>query len=268
VPVIASWIDNATMSAHHPHTLPLVWLSDSDEFPPVDTAWGPDSPAPGLLAAGGSLDVASLVKAYCRGIFPWFSEGQPVLWWSTDPRMALRVHEFRLHRSLKKTIRHWRQSERLEIRMDSDFARVIQACASTPRDGQKGTWIIAPMVEAYTKLHHAQMAHSVETWLDGELAGGLYLVNLGGMVYGESMFAWRTDASKVALAALVAFCRAKGLGLIDCQQETAHLATMGAAPIARRDFVHQLPEVLGRTAPQWRFSPLYWDEIDPSSPVP
>lgn len=262
------WIDNTVMSAHRPHTPPLVWLSDTDEFPPVDTAWGPDSPAPGLLAAGGSLDVTSLIKAYCRGIFPWFSEGQPVLWWSTDPRMVLQVKDFRLHRSLKKTIRHWRQSERLEIRMDSAFVRVIQACASTPRDGQKGTWITAPMVEAYTKLHHAQMAHSVETWLDGELVGGLYLVNLGGMVYGESMFAWHTDASKVALAALVAFCRAHGLGLIDCQQETTHLANMGAAPIARRDFVHHLPEVLGRPAPVWRFSPLYWNEIDPFTPVP
>jgi leucyl/phenylalanyl-tRNA---protein transferase len=253
------------MSAHRPNTPNLVWLSQTDDFPPVDAAWGPNSPAPGLLAAGGSLDVTALIRAYCRGIFPWFSDGQPVLWWSTDPRMVLQVQHFRLHRSLKKTIRQWRQTQRLEIRINHDFARVIQACASTPRDGQKGTWITAPMVDAYTRLHHAQLAHSVETWLDGELAGGLYVVNLGGMVYGESMFAWKTDASKVALAALVAFCRAHGIGLIDCQQETSHLASMGAAPIARQRFVHYLPEVLGLPAPNWQFNPLYWTFIDPLS---
>ena len=249
------------MSPSRPKAPQLPWLENGQEFPPVHTAWGQNSPAPGLLAAGGQLDVPTLIKAYCRGIFPWFSEGQPVLWWSTDPRMVLRVDQFRYHRSLRKTIQALLLQNRLEIRMDCDFQRVIQACSSTPRAGQKGTWITAPMVEAYTKLHQADMAHSVEAWIDGELAGGLYLVNLGGMVFGESMFAWRTDASKIALAALVAFCRKHSIGLIDCQQETEHLASMGAAPIPRDQFVHDVAQVLAGTAPVWRFCPLYWNEL-------
>jgi leucyl/phenylalanyl-tRNA--protein transferase len=256
------------MSTARPPTPQLTWLESGQDFPPVSEAWGHDSPAPGLLAAGGSLDVPTLIKAYCRGIFPWFSEGQPVLWWSTDPRMVLDTQAFRFHRSLKKSLRSLLHAERLEIRMDSDFQRVIQACASTPRAGQKGTWITAPMVEAYIRLHQADLAHSVEAWIDGELAGGLYLVNLGGMVFGESMFAWRTDASKLALAALVAFCRAHGMRMIDCQQETSHLASMGARAIARERFIHHVQQGLPKPSPVWRFSPLYWTELnlDPSLP--
>lgn len=250
------------MSTARPPTPQLTWLESGQDFPPVAQAWGPDSPAPGLLAAGGTLDVPTLIKAYCRGIFPWFSDGQPVLWWSTDPRMVLDTQTFRLHRSLKKSLLTLLRAQRLEIRMDSDFQRVIQACASTPRAGQKGTWITAPMVEAYTRLHQADLAHSVEAWIDGELAGGLYLVNLGGMVFGESMFAWRTDASKLALAALVAFCRVHGIGLIDCQQETTHLASLGASTISRQRFVHHVQQELPKTSPTWRFSPLYWTALN------
>lgn len=246
----------------------LPWLEPDTPLPAPERAWGPDTEAPGLLAAGADLSASRLLQAYREGIFPWFSRGQPVLWWSTDPRMVLDTQAFRFHRSLKKSLRSLLHAERLEIRMDSDFQRVIQACASTPRAGQKGTWITAPMVEAYIRLHQADLAHSVEAWIDGELAGGLYLVNLGGMVFGESMFAWRTDASKLALAALVAFCRAHGMRMIDCQQETSHLASMGARAIARERFIHHVQQGLPKPSPVWRFSPLYWTELnlDPSLP--
>ncbi len=253
------------MTTSRPTAPPLPWLATDEDFPPVESAWGPHSPAPGLLAAGGVLDVPTLIKAYCRGIFPWFSEGQPVLWWSTDPRMVLQVAHFRLHRSLRKTIQSLLQQGRLQVRMDHNFQRVIQACASTPRPGQKGSWINNQMVEAYTRLHQADMAHSVETWIDGELAGGLYVVNLGQAVFGESMFAWRTDASKIALAALVAFCRQHGLTHIDCQQETEHLASMGASPIPRAEFVRHLQRGLLAKPPTWQFDPLYWCRLLPPS---
>ena len=242
----------------------LPWLDPGAPFPPVEKAWGPDSPAPGLLAAGGVLDVPTLTAAYSQGVFPWFSAGQPVLWWSTDPRMVLAVEDFRLHRSLRKTLQSLLTSGRLVIRVDHDFRRVIRLCASTPRDGQQGTWILPVMVEAYSRLHDAGLAHSVETWIDGELAGGLYAVNLGGMVFGESMFARQTDASKIALAALVALCRRSGVTHIDCQQETAHLAHMGARPIPRADFVRHVRLALRQSPPRWEWQPLYWTELHPA----
>jgi leucyl/phenylalanyl-tRNA--protein transferase len=166
----------------------LPWLAPGQAFPPVENAWGEADPAPGLLAAGGVLDVATLIAAYAKGIFPWYSAGQPTLWWSTHPRMVLQVAQFRLHRSLRKSIRALLQADRLDIRMDHDVARVIQACAHAPRDGQQGTWILPEMAQAYIRLASAGAVHSVETWIDGELAGGLYAVNLGRMVFGESMF--------------------------------------------------------------------------------
>ena len=184
-------------------------------FPPAEQALvQPD----GLLAFGGDLSIARLQAAYRRGIFPWFSTGQPVLWWSTDPRMVLEPADFRLHRSLRKTLQGLVHSGRLEVRIDHEFERVIQACALSPRPGQTGTWILPAMVQAYVRLHQAGVAHSVETWIDGELAGGLYCVNVGAMVFGESMFSRRSDASKIALAALVSFARVHHLPLIDCQQ--------------------------------------------------
>jgi len=147
----------------------LPWLEPNQAFPPVTQAWGPASPAPGLLAAGGELTVPTLRSAYGQGIFPWFSEGQPILWWSPDPRMVLTVNEFRLHPSLKKTLKKFRDSAHCEIRVDFDFRRVIEACASSPRDGQAGTWILPDMVEAYVQLHRSGAAHSIETWVNGEL---------------------------------------------------------------------------------------------------
>ncbi|QHE86325.1 leucyl/phenylalanyl-tRNA--protein transferase [Hydrogenophaga sp. BPS33] len=244
-----------------PPTRALPWLEPGQAFPPVETAWGAADPAPGLLAAGGVLDMPTLVAAYSRGIFPWYSSGQPILWWSTDPRMVLEPSAFRLHRSLRKTLQRWLREGRLEIRIDQEFERVIRACAHTARDGQAGTWILPAMVEAYVRLHQAGLAHSVETWLDGELAGGLYCVNLGGMVYGESMFSRRTDASKAALGALVAFCKAQGLPLIDCQQNTAHLTSLGAHLMSRADFCDHVRTALAQPSPPWKFLPVYWQHL-------
>jgi leucyl/phenylalanyl-tRNA--protein transferase len=239
----------------------LPWLEPGQSFPPVDTAWAAKDPAPGLLAAGGVLDVPTLVSAYSQGIFPWYSAGQPILWWSTDPRMVLETHAFRLHRSLRKTIRKLLAEDRLAIRVDHSFERVIQACAYTPRDDQQGTWILPAIAKAYVQLHRAGIAHSVETWIDGELAGGLYGVNLGRMMFGESMFSRQTDTSKIALAALVAFCREHDISMIDCQQDTPHLASLGAEVIERRRFLQHLRIATVQPSPVWSFSPVYWRHL-------
>jgi len=249
-----------TMS-NNPTTPALPWLEPGQAFPPVETAWGPLDPAPGLLAAGGVLDVASLTSAYSQGIFPWYSAGQPILWWSTDPRMVLRTDVFRLHRSLRKTLQNLLNAGRLEIRFDHDFERVIRSCAHTPRAGQAGTWILPAMVQAYLRLHQAGFAHSVETWIDGELAGGLYAINLGAMVFGESMFSRQSNASKIALAALVAFCRAKHIPLIDCQQDTPHLSALGAELMPRRAFAQHVQRATPYAAPEWKFEPIYWKKL-------
>ena len=239
----------------------LPWLEAGDSFPAISMAWGEGDPAPGLLAAGGALDVPTLLAAYSQGIFPWFSDDQPVLWWSTDPRMVLQTRDFKLHRSLRKSLGHFVSDARCEIRVDNSFAQVIENCSSKLRAHQPGTWILPSMVEAYCALHAAGHAHSVETWINGELAGGLYCVNVGGAVFGESMFAHKTDASKIALCALIAFCRAKGIAMIDCQQNTQHLASLGAFEITREEFAVHLAETIDNAAPIWRFEPLYWNEI-------
>ena len=248
---------------------PLPWLAAGEAFPPVDQAWGATDPAPGLLAAGADLSVHTLLEAYAHGVFPWFSDGQPPLWWSPDPRMVLRPRAFHLQHNLRKTIRSAWRAGRLQIRIDHSFDRVIQACALTPRAGQNGTWIVPEMVNAYTRLHEAGHAHSVETWWDGELAGGLYGVNIGAMVFGESMFSHRSNASKIALAALVCCATQWGVALIDCQQETPHLASMGAAPLAREVFVTQLARACQGPTPDWRFDPVYWlDWLDTNGTPP
>lgn len=239
----------------------LPWLDPNQAFPPVTQAWGPASPAPGLLAAGGELTVPTLRSAYGQGIFPWFSEGQPILWWSPDPRMVLTVNEFRLHPSLKKTLKKFRDSAHCEIRVDFDFRRVIEACASSPRDGQAGTWILPDMVEAYVQLHRSGAAHSIETWVNGELVGGLYCVALGRAVFGESMFSRASDASKIALAALVCMCRHHGITQIDCQQNTGHLAALGAQEMPRSLFLERVATALTQAPPLWHFDPSDWDEL-------
>lgn len=240
---------------------PVPWLAEGEDFPPVVSAWSQREPAPGLLAAGAALDEATLLQAYSKGIFPWFSLGQPVLWWSPDPRMVLRTENFRLHRSLRKTLSHFVNHACCEVRIDSAFEEVIKACSGKPRAGQSGTWIVPDMVQAYCALHRAGHAHSVETWAAGRLVGGLYCVNLGRMVFGESMFAHETDASKIALAALVAFSRANGVSMIDCQQNTQHLASLGAAEIRRTQFVQHLRQTVDEPTPLWRFEPVYWNQI-------
>lgn len=241
----------------------ITWLHDpSVPLPPTRQALPPDSDAPGLLAAGGELDPARLREAYGHGVFPWYSAGQPILWWSPDPRMVLRTADFKLSRSLRKTIARFARTPGCEVHIDRDFRRVIAACAGTPRDGQNGTWIVPEMIEAYSRWHELGAVHSVETWVDGELAGGLYGVNLGRMFFGESMFSHRTDASKIALAALVCFCRSHGIDAIDCQQNTGHLASLGAAEMPRSAFERLIAPRVREPAPRdWTYHPAMWKRL-------
>ncbi len=250
-------------SIHAP--IPLPWLEVGDAFPPVAQAGTYEDCPAGLLAAGGALDVATLKAAYSHGVFPWFSAGQPILWWSTDPRMVLQVADFKLQPSFKKTLKKFQAgfngSIDCEVRFDTAFEQVISACANTPRAGQGGTWIVRQMVDAYVALHKAGFAHSVETWVNGELVGGLYCVSVGQAVFGESMFSHATDSSKIALAALVCFCKAQGLTMIDCQQNTAHLASLGAKEMPRSAFVAQVAQNVLLPAPQWQFEPQMWEQL-------
>ena len=238
----------------------IPWLrGPADPLPDASLALGAASEAPGLVAAGGELGPTRLAEAYAKGIFPWYSAGQPILWWSPDPRMVLLPAEFRLARSLRKTIRGLLGSGRLEVRIDSAFGEVIRACATAPRDGQSGTWIVPEMIDAYLDWHDAGRVHSVETWIDGELAGGLYGVSLGRMFFGESMFARRTDASKIALAGLVAFCLDRGVETIDCQQRTAHLASFGGRELPRGEFMKRLGTALAMPAiREWTYDLRLW----------
>ncbi|MGE4448950.1 MAG: leucyl/phenylalanyl-tRNA--protein transferase [Azospira sp.] len=211
----------------------LPWLTAAHEFPPLATALSEPN---GLLAVGGDLAPERLLAAYRRGIFPWYSPGEPILWWSPNPRMVLFPAEFKVSRSLGRTLRRGGY----EVRLDTAFARVIAACAQTPRRGQHGTWIVPEMQAAYRRLHELGLAHSVETWVDGELVGGLYGIALGRMFYGESMFSWRSDASKIAVAHLARYLERLGFGMVDCQMHTTHLASLGAREIPRDDFIARL----------------------------
>ena len=239
------------------------WLRDPGE-PLPDTRWAlpPGSDAPGLLAAGGDLTPARLTEAYSKGVFPWYSEGQPVLWWSPDPRMVLWTDDFKLSRSLRKTIAKFTRSPSCEIRIDSAFEQVIAACAASPRDGQDGTWIGPDMVAAYSRWHTLGAVHSIETWIDGELVGGLYGVGIGRMFFGESMFSRRTDASKIALAALVCFGREHGIDLIDCQQRTVHLGSMGGRELPRNVFEAAIAErIQASVVPAWTYHQRLWAHL-------
>jgi len=219
----------------------IPWLDSDSPFPDVAEALTTD--APGLLAAGADLSPQRLLTAYRNGIFPWFSEGQPILWWSTDPRMVLMTQNFRISDSLKKTLRkverEMANGGRWQVRFDTAFEQVMRACAAPRRDGP-GTWISEDIIAGYTGLHKLGHAHSAELWLDGQLVGGAYGVSIGRMFYGESMFARVTDGSKIALAYLVRFLRDHGVAMIDCQQETGHLASLGASPIPRAQFLAHL----------------------------
>ena len=219
----------------------IPWLSPATPFPPVTRALAEPN---GLLAAGGDLSPARLLDAYRHGIFPWYSRGQPILWWSPDPRMVLLPHKFRPRRSLAKVLRN----AAYEVRCDTAFGAVLRGCADTPREGQDGTWITDEIFAGYSALHAAGHAHSIETWIDGELAGGLYGVAIGRVFYGESMFSHATDASKIAFAHLADFLRERSCGMIDCQMKTSHLASLGAFEIPRSDFVARL-DLLTREPP-------------------
>ena len=209
-------------------------LHGDDPCPPVEEAL--EAPN-GLLCAGGGLEPERLVAAYGRGIFPWFSEGEPILWWSPDPRMVLFPDELKVSRSLRKRVEHGTY----DLRVDSAFGRVIAECAR-PRRGQSGTWIVPEMIAAYTRLYELGLAHSVESWREGRLVGGLYGVALGRVFFGESMFSRSPDASKVALVELVRRLKEKRFRLIDCQQATAHLASLGAREIPRARFARLLQD--------------------------
>jgi leucyl/phenylalanyl-tRNA--protein transferase len=229
----------------------IPWLEADTPFPDVSHALTEADGAPGLLAAGADLSPQRLLDAYRNGIFPWFSSHQPVLWWSTDPRMVLPTAEFRMSDSLRKTLKKVDQSIRTggrwQVRFDTDFASVIRACAA-PREQSSGTWISDEIIEGYCELHALGYAHSSELWRDDQLVGGAYGVCIGRMFYGESMFARVTDASKIALAYLVEFLRAHEVELIDCQQETGHLASLGARTLARSAFISHMKAAIARPA--------------------
>lgn len=224
----------------------IPWLEEDDPFPPVERALTDPN---GLLAAGADLSPARLLDAYARGIFPWFGDDDPVLWWSPDPRMVLPVRDLHIARSLRRVIR----SGRYEVTLDTAFPEVIAGCAEPRTDGD-GTWITRAMTAAYRQLASLGHAHSVETWSDGALAGGLYGVAIGRMFFGESMFSRQADASKVALVHLVRQLERWGFELVDCQMSTEHLASLGACDIPRSEFVprlHRLVSLPGVRAP-WR----------------
>ena len=206
----------------------IPWLDDVADFP--DAASALQEPN-GLVAAGGALSPEWLLAAYRRGLFPWFNEDEPILWWSPNPRLVLFPHEIRIRRSLRRILRQ----HRFEVRIDTDFPAVIAACAK-PRESGAGTWILPIMQAAYCRMFDLGYAHSVECWLEGRLVGGLYGMALGRVFFGESMFSLETDASKVALIHLARLLAAKDFAMIDCQMSTAHLRSMGAREISRDEF--------------------------------
>lgn len=249
------------------HQPPLPWIQDQDPLPSVDSAWGAETDAPGLLAAGSDLGVERLLEAYQQGIFPWFNTDQPVLWWSPDPRMVLKIKDFKLHRSLRKTLARYAAHPGFELCFDRSFNHVIEACAQSPREGQNGTWIVPAMVDAYKALHLAGYAHSAETWLDGKLVAGLYFVCIGKAVFGESMFSTISDGSKMALAALVQACHRHQVVAIDCQQKTSHLASMGANEMPRSEFLTLVNLSKQAISPDWKNVAIDWDEWRGNQPT-
>ncbi|HSQ09574.1 MAG TPA: leucyl/phenylalanyl-tRNA--protein transferase [Burkholderiaceae bacterium] len=225
----------------------IPWLAGGQPFPDVDTALRSPN---GLLAASTDLTVERLIEAYSKGLFPWSAEGEPVLWWSPDPRMVLYCSEFRVSRSLQKVLRRTARSHTVEIWIDRAFEDVMRACAS-PRSDDAGTWITPDVIRAYGALHARGLAHSVETWIDGRLVGGLYGVSMGRMFFGESMFARAPDASKLALAALVRILLNEHVPVIDCQQNTRHLASLGGREIARHQFCSHVHKAVQMTPIDW-----------------
>lgn len=234
----------------------IIWVDPATPLPNARQA-----STHGLLAAGADLSVERLTEAYGKGIFPWFNEGDPVLWWSPDPRMVLACDKLRISRSLNKLLRRAERTERdpqppLRVTVDLAFNDVIRACAA-PADKREVTWISTDIQQAYQAWHRAGHAHSVEVWRDGELAGGLYGVCLGRFFFGESMFTLTPDSSKIALVYLVRLLQGLQIHHIDCQQETRHLATMGARPIRRDAFLELLEDAMRHPTPKWRRGQIY-----------
>ncbi|HET7833351.1 MAG TPA: leucyl/phenylalanyl-tRNA--protein transferase [Gallionella sp.] len=226
----------------------ILWLYGNTPFPPVDHALRSPN---GLLAAGGDLSARRLLEAYQHGIFPWFNPEDPILWWSPDPRMVLFPQEFKIAHSFSKVLRN----TRYEVRCDTAFEHVMRACAA-PRHGQHGTWIHEDMIDGYCALHEQGYAHSIETWIDGHLAGGLYGIGIGRMFYGESMFSRVSNASKIALAHLARQLERWQFGMIDCQMNTPHLASLGAREIPRAEFLARLRELIHcEPVKQWKIDP-------------
>lgn len=232
------------------------WLEDFDtpfsrfNFPDTRNALTAQDDADGLLCASASISAEHLKRSYPRGIYPWYSEGDPVLWWTPSQRAVLFTAEFKLHKSLRKTIAHWQASGRMQVRVDSAFAHVLAACANRPG----GTWMTPTLQQAYTDWHTQGCVHSVETWLDGTLVGGFYGVGgaeLGALFYGESMFSKMTDASKIALACFVQWFESQGGDVMDCQQDTAHLLSLGARTVPRALFEAMLAQRIQQKAPDW-----------------
>ncbi len=230
----------------------IPFLGPSDPFPPVEQAL--DHPD-GLLAAGGTLSMKRLVDAYSHGIFPWFNDGDPVLWWSPDPRAVLVPSRVHVSHSLRKTLK----KGAFLVTIDAAFGRVLDGCAA-PRAHDSGTWLSGQMRRAYTSLHVAGLAHSIEVWMDGELAGGIYGVALGRMFFGESMFSVRRDASKIAVVRLAAQLDRWGMPMIDCQLETEHLLSLGAERMARREFVREVGRLVKLPEPSWRLDDDLWGD--------
>lgn len=236
-------------------TRALIWIEPSDPLPDTAEALTAHEGADGLVAAGADLSAERLIEAYSRGIFPWFSEGQPVLWWSPNPRMVLGLDQFKITKSFRRVIRQAVANEALTVRADEDFQAVMAACAA-PRAAELGSWIHDAMITAYSELHRRGLAHSVEVREHGELTGGLYCVAIGKMVFGESMFSRQPNASKIALACLVGWLHSHGGRVIDCQQQTAHLASLGAVAIDRTEFEAQVSTLTQQDSLPWKACPL------------
>lgn len=220
-------------------------LDAENAFPALSDALNEPN---GLVAIGGDLSAARLLSAYKQGIFPWFSEGEPIMWWSPNPRMVLYPDELKISKSLAKTLKHnhqiYHQNGTFETRINTAFQSVIKACGNTPRNDQPGTWITDEMISAYCDLHAQGFAVCAETWLNGELVGGCYGVKIGRMFYGESMFHLVTDASKVAFVHLVDYLKGQQVGMIDCQMKTPLLSNFGGREISRDDFIQTLTKLV------------------------
>lgn len=231
----------------------IVTINNCDYFPAIECALSQNSPAPGLLAVSHCISANQVIQAYQKGIFPWPDSDQQILWWTPDPRMVLYTNQFRINRSFSKTINQFLGNNRCQIRVNTNFYSVIDHCANIARYKQNGTWIIPTLKGVYCQLNQQGYAHSIETWVDNRCVGGLYGVAMGHMFYGESMFSYQSNASKIALAALVAYCRQQHVELIDCQQNTPHLASLGAQEISREAFTKHLKINTSKPKLDWIF---------------